>query len=578
MYIYTCLKSLINLILQFILFFSNNIIRMSTNAYLLNDPNKKVYSEILNEKSTFILSSMFWGRNRVNENSVDKLTYLQQVERIISNCREHKINYYFVEYPIFEEKGMYITALSLKSQFILNTLDKFPTHKVINVDTDFTILQYPHIFDMDADCFFINWYYNDDCFNPFQLELPGGVLGFANTHSAKVILNILNNYILKNPNLAEDKTFSGIFTRNFFNIYTRCVWLPYNYMYMFQKHEYDQENSKYTSISSYTKELKDSNYNKKDLVIVHRDLETYELLNIRSKRIGTKSIWPPNFYKQQGQKLRCLNGLKFNNYVNYGLTKAQIKHFSVDFKERDGYNNMILPKITFDQVKKSINEKYLNYNSNYIIITISQDKSLIQHFKNKCDKYNINHIVCKDNINKAQLFYKTLFKYKKNLLYVDISAKLDKILKDNIWNVKNMDLMTVNLDNTSSCYDPRILKTFNDNLYFLAYNKLTLQFLQIWNHYITGLDFQHKAFEYAFNKSLSINKLRCYWLSNHYIGKNNDKYSNNQTRMKTFIKKIPQCGIKPKLTKDGNTLPTHFYGSKNSQSVHNKYGKLFLEF
>lgn len=551
------------------------------NSYLLDDSNKIEYTEILNDKSTFILSGYFWGRNRINENSVDKLTYLQQVERIISNCKEHKINYYFVEYPVFEQKGMYITALSLKSQFILNTLNKFPNLKVINVDTDFTILQYPHIFDMDADCFFINWYYNNYCFNPYQLELPGGILGFANTHNAKIILNILNNYILKNPNLAEDKTFSGIFTRNFFNIYARCVWLPYNYMYMFQTHEYDQDNSKYISISSYKKELSNSNYSKKDLVIVHRDLETYELLNVRTKRVGTKSIWPPNFYRQQGQKLRCMNGVTFNNYVNYGLTKAQIKHFSVDFKERIGYNNLLLPKITFDKLKLE-KESYLNNDTNLIIISTSKDDNLIEKFKNKCKIYNCNYIIFKTekNISKPQLFYKILSKYKKNLLYININD-IDNfnIIKNKIWNVKNMDIMTINLNNTKECYDPRILKTANDNLYYFGYNILTLQFLQIWNYYNNDMSFQHKSFEYAFNKSLSINKLRCFWLpSKHIIGQIKDSYSHSQTKMKTFIKKIPQCGLKPSLTKYGNTLPTHFFGSKTSQNGHNKYGKLFLQF
>lgn len=152
------------------------------------------------------------------------------------------------------------------------------------------------------------------------------------------------------------------------------------------------------------------------------------------------------------------------------------------------------------------------------------------------------------------------------------------MLNKKIWNVKNMDLISLNLYNTSSCYDPRILKTVNDNLYFLAYNTLILQFLQIWNHYNTDLNHQHKAFEYAFNKSLSINKLRCYWLSNKYIiGKNNDNYSYKQYTMKTFIKKLPQCGIKPSLV-NGNTLPAHNYGSKKSQIGNNKYGKLFLQF
>lgn len=551
------------------------------NRHLLNDPNKIVYSEILNENSTFILSGYFWGKNRVNENSVDGLTYIQQVERIISNCREHNINYYFVNFPIFETKGMYITALSLKSQFILNTLELFPHLKVINVDTDFTILQYPHIFDMDADCFFINWYYHNQCFNPYQLELPGGVLGFANTHNAKTALGILNNYILQNPNLAEDKTFSGIFTRNFFNIYCRCVWLPYNYMYMFLSHGYDQENAKYTSVSSYTKELKDTSYKKNDLVIVHRDLETYELLNVRSKRVGTKSIWPPNYYRQQGQKLRCVNNITFDNYVNYGLNKNQIRHFAVDFKDRFGYKNMLLPK--WDKLTQlPPSERNFDYESNFIAITIGNDDiELIQKFKNKCDKYSINYVIYvgdESKINKAELFYKTLVKYKKNIVYINCASNLTK-LNNEIWSVKNIDIMTINLDNTSKCYDPRILKTCNDNLYYIAYNELTFQFLQIWNKFNTGQRNQHKSFEYAFNKSLSINKLRCYWLPEKFSDKIiNDSYSKSQIKFKKFIKQIPQCGIKPSLTKDGDTLPTHYFGSRYSQNIHNKYGKLFLQY
>lgn len=552
-----------------------------TNIHLLNDPNKIVYSEIINTKSTFILSGYFWGRSRVNENSVDSLTYLQQVERMISTCRKHKINYYFVEYPIFEQKQLYITALSLKSQFILNTLDKFPNLKVINVDTDFTILQYPHIFDMDADCFFINWYYDNDCLNPYQLELPGGVLGFANTHTAKVVLNVLNNYILKHPNLAEDKTFSGIFTRNFFNIYCRCVWLPYNYMYMFLSHDYDQSTSKYTRVSGYTRELKDSPYSKNNLVIVHKDLETHELDNVRSKRLGTKSIWPPNFYRQQGQKLRCLNGITFNNYVNYGHTKAQIKHFSIDFQERTGYKNLLLPEIHINTVKLARPEEHLVNNMNFVVVSLyhkDTDESVIQRFKNKCTQYKYDYVLftASKKINKAILFYKTLTKYKKNIVYVDINHA---IKCDLIWSVKNMDIMTYNINNTPKCYDPRVLNTANDNLYYLSYNKLVLQFLHIWSHYNKNLDYQHKAFEYAFNKSLSVNKLRCYWLpSTFLVGKINNNYSNSQLVMKQFIKQLPQCGIKPKLTADGDTLPTHYFGSKSSQQPYNRYGQLFLEY
>lgn len=562
---------------------------------LLNDSNKKVYSEILNENSTFLLSGYFWGNDRINENSIYKLTYQQQTERLINGCKKHKVNYYFVYLPIFEKKGMYIEALSLKSQFILNTLNKFPNLKVINIDTDFCLEAYPHIFDIDADCFFINWYFNNNCANPYQLELPGGVLGFANTHNAKTALHILNNYILKNPNLAEDKTFSGIFTRHFFNVYTRTVFLPYNYMYMYQEHVYVVGKG-YTHIASDKEEFNDDNiYSKNDMVITHKDIETCELEDVRKKRVGTKNIWPPNFYSQQGQKLRCFNNndIQFINYINYGLNNKQIKQYMIDFKERISYGlfiNKLLPSLKKSSLQKLNAKKNFNNNTNnnlLLIVTMvnkSTNEKIIEKFKENCNKYKLNYVIyneSKPNIDKSLLFSRVLKKYKKNILYLNINT----FSFPKIFTVKNMDLITININNTfitKKCYDPRILKTLNDNLYYFAYTPIVLEFLQIWNYFNTNLNNQHKNMEYAFNKSLSINKLRCYWLTKKDISLNNLEYDNTYTKqqlkMKLFTNTLPQCGLKPKLDKYGKPLSSHFYGSKYGQIGNNKYSKLFLEF
>lgn len=560
---------------------------------LLNDPNKKVYSEIINEKSTFILSAIFWGKNRVNENSIYKLTYQQQVDRLISHCKKYKTNYYFVYFPIFEQKKMYIEALSLKSQFILNTLDVFPKYKIINIDTDFCLQAYPHIFDIDADCFFINWYFKNNCSNPYQLELPGGVLGFANTFNAKTTLNILNNYILKHPNLAEDKTFSGIFTRHFFNVYTRCVWLPYNYMYMYQNHVYTPGKG-YTHIASDKEEFSDNIYSKKDIVFAHKDLETYELEDVRKKRIA-ENIWPPAFYKQQGQKLRCFNNndnIQFINYINYGLKGKQIKQSIIDFKERASYGmfvNKELPELRTSVIQKIHAKK--NFSSlkdqSLLIVTIVNNDikpKIVENFKENCDKYNLKYIIYTNSINKvidkSLLFSRTLKKYKIGILYLDISLNF-KFPK--IFTVKNMDLITINMNTSSEhCYDPRILKTFADSIYYFAYTPIVLEFLQIWNHFNKDLTNQHKNMEYAFNKSLSINKLRCYWLTNKDKNsfKNleyNNVYTKQQLKMKQFTNTLPQCGLKPKLDRYGNTVSSHYYGSKYRQG-NDKYSKLFLEF
>lgn len=568
-----------------------------TRINLLNDPNKKVYSEILNETSSFIITGYYWGKNRVNENSIYKLTYQQQVDRLISNCRKYKVNYYFVYFPIFEHKKMYIEALSLKSQFILNTLDIFPKYKIINIDTDFSLQAYPHIFDIDADCFFINWYFKNNCDNPYQLELPGGILGFANTYNAKAALTILNDYILKHPNLAEDKTFSGIFTRNFLNIYTRCIWLPYNYMYMYQQHVYITGKG-YTHIASDKEEFSDNVYSKKDIVIAHKDFETYELDDIHKKRIGTKSIWPPNFYRQQGEKLRCFNNndnIQFINYINYGLNSKQTKQYMIDFKERASYGlfiNKLLPELKKSSIEKIYAKKNIKMDNNNLLLIVTiinemTDTKVIEKFKENCNKLNLNYVIYESNSNKvvdkSLLFTRVLTKYKKNILYLDIKLRF-KLPK--IFTVKNMDLITINLNNTfitKKCYDPRILKTLNDNIVYFAYNDIVLEFLQIWNYFNKNLNNQHKNMEYAFNKSLSINKLRCFWLERKDINLISnldlkDNYLTDQLRFKEFTKTLPQCGIKPKLDKYGNTLPEHFYGSKNGQIGNNKYSKLFLEF
>ena len=59
-----------------------------------------VQTEILNPKSTFMICSYWWGDGVVNKNSVRGLTYDQQVDRLISQCRKLKINYYFIRFLI----------------------------------------------------------------------------------------------------------------------------------------------------------------------------------------------------------------------------------------------------------------------------------------------------------------------------------------------------------------------------------------------------------------------------------------------------------------------------------------------
>jgi len=571
--------------------------------------NGIVQSQIINKNSKFIICGYWWGRGNTNKNSVRKFTYEQQVDRLIKQCKQHNINYYFVEYPVFAQKGMYQTAISLKVQFILNTLNIFPNHTIINIDTDLSIQQYPHLFDIDADCFFINWNTADtSCFNPYQIVLPGAIMGFGNSYSTKTMLKIFNKELLTHSHLAEDKLFSGFFTRNFLNTYLRCVWLPYNYMYMYENHQYTPLVG-YTKIVNLNQELKHhSIYKPSDIIITHEDFETGALDDVFAERI-TKNRFPPRHYSQMGSKLRCLK-VKFNNYLNYGLTKQQCKHLVKDTRDLISEKAIANKLITFIS-KKELKQNQLSIFDHHkeikyegpLLITLCKDPNniaIINTFKKSCNTFKLNYIIFfTDNptkISHPQLIYNVILKYKRNVVYIDILTQIKKSPK--LFHVKNMDFMTINLNNTSlredKCSDIRILKTLNDKLYFFANNNISLDFLSIWNSFNKLGHYQHKYLEYAFNKSMSINKLRCYWFPTNYINKSilhyphtyikNHNYYNNtypdkysDKRIYYFTKNIQQCGTKPPLHND-NPLPTHFHGSPHGTTFHNIYGKLLLEF
>ena len=563
-----------------------------------------VRSEILNEESSFILTGYYWGTENVNRNSTKKLTYGEQAERLIGQCKKFKINYYFVDYPVFHEKKMYQIALGLKGEFVMKCLNMFPKFKVINIDTDLQINQFPHVFEMNADCFFINWNeYSFNCYNPYQIELPGAILGFANNHGARTMLRILNDYMIKNLHLAEDKSFSGIITGNFMNTYLRCVWLPFSYLYMFENHIYDPSLRKYTKVVDIKEELKnsDSGFKQTDLVLIHEDFETGELEDVFNDRVGKLSRWPPNVYRQFGKKLRCMN-VKFKNFVDFGLNKKQSKQYSVDFKSKEKGGVVKNMSIQRSPAIKGLKQVYKNVSENkYIIVSLVDDtieSDEIVRFVNKCERFNIDCIIYSSSsksyrkVDKSLLIKSVLTKFKKNVVYLDIHYQVKK--NPLLFEVKNMDFMTVNLNNTHIqgylCSDMRVLRTINENLYFFAYNDLTLQFLDIWHQFNTDLMFQHKNLEYAFNVSLAINKMRCYWFPKDYLmGPTlkfdkkfkamflNDKYPSKDKKIKSFSKNIQQCGIKPTLI-DGEAAKTHHFGSKSGSASYNKYGKFFLEF
>lgn len=556
-----------------------------------------VSSEMLNEKSTFVVCSYYWGRENVSKNSIKGLKYGEYADRLIKNCQDLKINYYVEEFPIFAEKKIYQLALALKGHFIKKCLDLFPNKKVIFLDVDLQILQYPELFEIDADVFLLNWNeYDYDCYNPYQVQLPGAILGFSNSYNSRTMLDYLNEFMIKRLHLAEDRAYSAIISRHFINTFVRCVWLPESYMFMFTNHIYDQELNKYTVVNPLEKQLSEHPYKKNDIVIIHEDFETAELSNVYNQKVTRNRILP-NEDRLRGEKLRCIK-TKYLNYTNYNLSNIQYKHFKPDFDDKQKeeiYKNVSLKPITYKEY--TIYDSKIE-NENYIIVSnIYKDTpdEIVKEFIKRCEKFNMNYIIygTTEEINQPQLFYQVLSKYKRKIIYLDIYSKIKKYPK--LFDVKNMDFMTVNLDQTNVvgpiCSDPRILRTLNDNLYLFDYNNVVLQFLQIWcehNHNLKKHN-QHKTLEYAFNISLSVNKLRCYWFPKEYtigpiITFDNDRlfdfFNNKYIKVSLDIaKKLERCGLSPSLDDDEPIREHHFATPKNKGTQYkNQFGLRFLEF
>lgn len=550
-----------------------------------------VRSRILNDLSTFILVSYYWGETVVNKGSVHSLTYGQQVDRMIKNCEDLRINYYFVRVLDFEKGGSYQKALSYKPDFIQRCLDTFPKYKCIFVDTDLQILRYPHLFEADADCWFVNWNeYDYSCYNPFQIVLPGAILGFANTHGAKAMLKILTDYMHANKLVSEDKSFSGIISRHFLNVYLRCVWLPESYLYMFEKHKYSPELGRYTYVSDLDNEVRTAVYKKSDLVMIHEDFETGNLDDIYARRVG-RNRFPPNFNRQLGEKLRC-HDLVFRNYTNFGWTPEQAEHYTTDWKHKGRHRiflNKTVPEPSPAPQLEVLETK--QFGSPFVLVTRAKPGSDFTKFVQSARELKVDYVVYTKFTETPLVTFlrQALLTLKRDIRYIHNDVTIRR-RPDILW-ARNMDFIAPNLNvmfTLSKCSDPRVLNLPGNVFFGLAFNERVIQFLAI----VEGIlrpkhaPYEHKIIEYAFNTSLAVNKLRCWWVTKDYltgkilkVPKSLIKQTSRPPKRYTqATKKLRQCGIKPPLNSDSDPLPAHYYGSKYPNLFHNRYGKYFLEY
>ena len=171
----------------------------------------------IHPKSTFVVCSYWWGRGNVNKNSKKyslqkvningkkvlrwrrdeengrQLRYEELLKRLIDDCNDLGLSYYFEEYPNFAKKeirgwkpfikgerkpgkrrgvsepapstnkrfnvkAQYQLGINFKAEFINTTLDKIKGKKLLYIDTDMRIESYPHLCDLDVDFMGYNWF------------------------------------------------------------------------------------------------------------------------------------------------------------------------------------------------------------------------------------------------------------------------------------------------------------------------------------------------------------------------------------------------------------------------------------
>ena len=535
----------------------------------------------ISNKSNFILVSYYWGKGVQNKGSIFKYTYDQQAQNMIERCRKLNINYYFVYIKEFESLS-YQIALGYKFDFIKYCLDKFNNIKnIVFIDTDMKILQYPILLEKEADVFFVNWNtINFECFNILQLELPGAILGFGNNLIGRKVLNTITRIMDKK--YAEDKTLSGYFTRQFFNVFCRCVWLPETYLFMFQEHIYEPGKG-YTKLASYKKELKNHDLKLSDLVISHEDYETGELHDVYEKRVGYER-YPPMTDTYMGEKLRCMVS-KFDLYPQMSNNKKQIKQYEPML---DMFMDKDIANVYYINIKKELKNinKNLNYvNENYIYKYETESKILIVHtldnenisryekLMKKYEEKEYSYILLNNNMDIPTILLLLMEKYtNKNILYMgdidDYNIKFIELYENNEW----IDFSCYNY--IDKCSDYRILYTKTMYPMYFKNEELVKNFILIWSTYnkesFYDKNIEHKSLEYCLNKTISVNEMRCQWLytktikkyfSKKFIQKIHKRKYNTPKNINKLRDRLTQCGIKPKRNENGY-LRTHFKNSK----------------
>lgn len=225
----------------------------------MNVDDIKLNPVILNEKSSFVVITYWWGRGNINRNlqtpcpyQIDDAAkrgvtlrikkqgkrYDEMIDEWVENMKKHKLNYLEAEYPMFAVKGGYQNAINYKPHFIEAALRACYPRSVLYIDGDMSIKKYPRILDTPGIDFAArSWTIDIDdqermCYDPFVFETSGGTLFFGQTPFGYQLLQMWQEEAKKQPGKADDRVLSLLFNNKKMMKDLNFVPLPIEYLWL----------------------------------------------------------------------------------------------------------------------------------------------------------------------------------------------------------------------------------------------------------------------------------------------------------------------------------------------------------
>lgn len=571
--------------------------------------------EIVNPSSSFVMGGYFWGKNNVNKNNKDGLTYGQLADRLIEKCKKNNCNYFLAEVPDFAKPGGYQKAINYKPTFILETLNIIYPRKLATIDTDMTVERYPSLFDMDYDFIGYNWYYEPhqiepevapmDCFDPYVLHTSGGMLVFANTKPSLDLLTEWKRASDDMPGKAEDRLLGIVFNHNMMITKLRCLWLPLSYFYIPYHYELEDKfkiPKKYQKAFNHLKFSKNYtkgsytfhqvyNFNvKKNIYIHHPESLTSE--EEAAKQGADSDRVPLEFYIETGKKLKCFNFEKglLNNTTIYCDTKEDEKAFK--------NTNNLLEVIGYSETVRKIKDIKNSKNKDFTVIhhNINVKDNLIIILSNSSfvpsNNYSYICINRYEKSTKASVIFNIMKKINRNVLFFENSlmtkADFENFMKNEY--CSEVDFACINSNSSvkpmyssryaQNCYDPRSLFAITTDLLYFSNNKWGKNLLRLWQNELdnTSNNIEDRyVLSSVFNRFMYVIYSRVKWFSQSVfvpitpIFKEsklnfNNNFNSNVTKFNDKIELydfFKQCISRRPLTKGyGKFLKEHFVTGK----------------